>query len=455
MSFRIESTLPMKTTLTSRLLVSLLCFSLLNISGCRGNGSAPGGTRIETKASSGNGIEKIQHIVFLIKENRTFDQYFGTFPGADGATSGLIATGQRVPLTQAPDEAPFDLGHSWRDALLAINGGKMNMFDQVVMGDDQGYRLAYTQFHEADIPNYFAYAKNFTLSDRTFSSVATNTFPNHLFTIAAQSGGVIDDPHSGKGSWGCDSDDEQRVLVAHADNKITSEPPCFDFQTLADSMETAHIPWKYYAPGKGEFGYQFSTLDAIRHVRNSPLWNEHVVADTQFAEDARNGKLPAVSWLVTGMGCEHPPLSVCLGENWTVKQLNAVMQGPDWNSTVVFVTWDDFGGFYDHVPPPVLDNFSMGPRVPLLIISPYARKGYISHTEYEFSSFLKFVERRYNLPALTARDKAANDMLDSFDFQQTPLPAMVLKERSCPIAFKFRWKMYMLGSLWKKRLTGK
>ena len=445
----------MKTKRRSLLAVIFLCFLLLNISGCRAGGGSEGASRIETHPAAGDGLQKIQHIVFLIKENRTFDQYFGTFPGADGATTGKIATGETVPLTQAPDEAPYDLGHSWRDALVAINGGKMNFFDQVVMGDNEGYHLAYTQFHEADIPNYFAYAKNFTLSDRTFSSVATNTFPNHLFTIAAQAGGVIDDPHSGKGSWGCDSDDEQTVLVAKADGKIVPEPPCFDFQTLADSMETAHIPWKYYAPGKGQFGYQFSTLDAIRHVRNSPLWNEHVVSDTQFAEDARNGHLPAVSWLVTGMGCEHPPLSVCSGEGWTVKQLNAVMQGPDWNSTVVFLTWDDFGGFYDHVPPPILDHFSLGPRVPLLIISPYARKGYISHTQYEFSSFLKFVERRYNLPALTPRDQAANDMLDSFDFQQTPIPALVLKERSCPAAFKLRWKISALGALWKKRLTGK
>jgi len=445
----------MKTNRPAILTISFLCFLLLNISGCHSKSGTAAPVRIKTKAGSGEGFQKIQHIVFLIKENRTYDQYFGTFPGADGATSGQIATGETVPLGQAPDVAPYDLGHSWRDALLAMDNGRMNKFDQVVMGDTQGYKLAYTQFHEADIPNYFTYARNFVLSDRTFSSVASNTFPNHLFTVAAQSGGVIDDPHSGKGPWGCDSDDLQTVLVAHDDGHITADPPCFDFQTLADSMEKAHVPWKYYAPGKGEFGYQFSTLDAIRHVRNSPLWAEHVVSDTQFADDARNGRLPAVSWLVTGLGCEHPPLSVCMGENWTVKQLNAVMQGPDWNSTVVFVTWDDFGGFYDHVPPPKIDNFGLGPRVPLLIISPYAKKGYVSHTQYEFSSFLKFVERRYNLPALTPRDTAANDMLDSFDFQQEPLPALVLSERACPKTSKLAWKFTRLGELWKGRLMGK
>src|SRR5262249_26441420 len=179
---------------------------------------------------------------------------------------------------------------------------------------------------------------------------------------------------------------------------------------------------------------QWSALDAIKHIRETPLWTEHVVNDDTFVADARDGKLPAVSWLVTGDGSEHPPLSVCAGENWTVEQLNAIMQGPDWSTTAVFLTWDDFGGFYDHVPPPVIGNSSLGPRVPLLIISPYARKGYISHTQYEFSSFLRFAEERYHLRALTDRDSKANDMVDSFDFQQQPLQTLILHERSCPVA---------------------
>jgi phospholipase C len=148
-----------------------------------------------------------------------------------------------------------------------------------------------------------------------------------------------------------------------------------------------------------------------------------------------------VSWLVTGDGSEHPPLSTCAGENWTVRQLNAIMKGPDWNSTVVFVTWDDFGGFYDHVPPPEIGKSTLGPRVPLLIISPYARKGYISHTQYDFSSFLRFTEVRFGLRALTDRDSKAGDMLDSFDFNGEPQPALILKERSCPMAPHLRWRI--------------
>lgn len=212
---------------------------------------------------------------------------------------------------------------------------------------------------------------------------------------------------------------------------ITQQFPCFDFPTLADRVQSAGLTWKYYAPNKGEAGYIWSALNAINHIRNTSVWTSNVVHNTQFVVDAMNGNLPSVCWIVSGPTSEHPPDSSCLGENWTVQQINAVMQGPNWNSTAIFVTWDDFGGFYDHVPPPKVDNFGFGPRVPLLIISPYAREGYISHTQYEFSSLLKFAETRFNLAPLTARDTAANDMTDSFNFDQDPRPSFILQARQC------------------------
>src|SRR5882724_2234769 len=424
----------MRTDPRSLLFNYLPCLLMLSLTGCHSGSSYKAlATRTPTQAAPGEGIQKIQHIVFIIKENRSFDHYFGSFPGADGVTSGKISDGTFIPLTPSPDVGPYDIGHSWRDAIIAIDGGKMGKFDQIDSGYVDGYRYPYTQFVESDIPNYFAYARNFVLADRMFSSLAGPSFPNHLYTVAAQSGGVIDDPHASHFNWGCDSDENQTVAVVKPDGKITTEPPCFDFQTLADSLESAHISWKYYAPSRGHYGYQFSTLDAIRHIRNSPLWEERVVPDSQFEIDAKNGHLPAVSWLITGGANEHPPLSTCKGENWTVRELNAVMQGPDWNSTAVFLTWDDFGGFYDHVPPPSLGPYTLGPRVPLLIISPYARKGYVSHTQYDFSSFLKFAEVRFGLQPLTDRDSKANDMLDSFDFDHEPLPPLLRQERTCPL----------------------
>jgi phospholipase C len=386
-------------------------------------------------SAGGIGFEKIQKIIFIIKENRSFDHYFGTFPAADGATSGKTSDGQRVPLGHSPDITPYDIGHSYDDAILAMHEGKMDGFDLVQNGHVNGYLLPYTQMREADIPNYFFYARNFVLADRMFSSLSGPSFPNHLYTVAAQSGGAIDNPIPRAGlntSWGCDADDYTRVAVVDQTGKRSMEYPCFDFQTLADTLEAHHLSWKYYAPPSGEIGYVWSALNGVKHIRRGPLWLEHVVPDTQFIKDAGNGDLPAVSWLVSGKTSEHPPYSVCKGENWTVEQLNALMQGPDWNKTVVFLTWDDFGGFYDHVPPPHVDSVGFGPRLPLLIISPYARKGYISHTTYEFSSFLAFVEKRYHLPPLTARDRQANEMLDAFNFDQAPLPPVILRTHPCP-----------------------
>jgi phospholipase C len=381
-------------------------------------------------------LNKIDHIVFIIKENRTFDTYFGTFPGADGATTGMTSTGQVIPLGHTPDKTPYDLGHSFTDAVTAINGGKMNQFDLVENGNVNGYLLPYTQMTQTDIPNYFTYAQKFVLADRMFSSLTGPSFPNHLYTVAAMSGGAISNPRTPAGTvdhaWGCDSEITTTVRVLDSQGQMSLQYPCFDFQTLVDSLESAGISWKYYAPPQGQPGYMWSALDAIRHIRLGPLWQSKVVSDTLFVQDAQSGNLPAVSWLVSGPTSEHPPSSTCLGENWTVQQVNAVMNGPLWNSTAIFITWDDFGGFYDHVPPPGLDQYGLGPRVPLLIISPYAKSGFISHTQYEFSSFLTLVETRFNLKPLTERDSKANSMVDSFNFDQQALPALTLSQRTCP-----------------------
>ena len=391
---------------------------------------SPGTTRTD--------ISAINHVVFMVKENHTFDNYFGTFRGADGATRGPNSLGQVITLRRMPDQQPGDPNHTWFAFLGVLDGGKMDRFD-LPPGAGPNGSTAYSQLIEQDIPNYFTYARNFVLADQMFSSLRSDSYPNHLYTIAAQSGGVITGPAKVKGghgipNWGCDSLPNQLVQAIDEEGDLLQEFPCFDFQTLGDSLDNAGVSWKFYAPQQGEPGYIWSSYDSINHVRNTPLWTEHVVPDNQFAADAQKGQLPAVSWLITGHESEHPINSICYGENWTVRQVNAVMQGPDWNSTAIFITWDDYGGFYDHVAPPGLDQFGLGPRVPLLIISPYPTKpGYISHTQYEFSSVLKFIEERWGLPPLTERDAQANDTLDSFDFSQAPLPPLILQQRTCPL----------------------
>ncbi len=376
--------------------------------------------------ASAQDIHAIHHVVFIVRENRTFDTYFGRFPGANGAATGLVKGGKTVAIIHQPDRTPHDIDHGWLAAHKGVDEGKMDGFN-LLAGD----LLSYTQQWQADIPNYWAYAQNFVLADNMFSSLDGPSFPNHLYTVAAQSGGVIS---NGTYAPGCDANPSATVQVLNPDTgTVTNVYPCFEFTTIADLMQAAGVSWKYYTPPNPASKALWSPLDAVGHIRHSSLWTSNVLDVKQFITDALQGNLPAVSWVISiPLYSEHPSNSTCLGENWTVTQINAVMQGPDWPSTAIFLTWDDFGGFYDHVPPPTVDGFGFGPRVPLLIISPYAKAAYISHTQYEFASVLRFIEEDFNLPSMTGRDAVANDMTDSFDFAQAPLPSLLLGQRACP-----------------------
>src|SRR5579872_2316915 len=386
------------------------------------------------------GINKIQHIVFLVKENRSFDNYFGAYwswlnngnppPNPYFTTTGLLSTGATIPLGRTPDNTPNDICHSWKCLIPMLNNDKMDHFDLEPTCIQNGGLMCMTQMQEADIPNYYAYASHFTLAANLFSSLHASSFPNHVYTIAATSGGLIDQASlNGERAVGCSAPQGATAEFLDQYSNISNQYPCFDVNTLGDLLTTAGVSWSSYAPAN----IIFNAYTAINHIYNSDQWNQHVVSYTQFASDALAGKLPSVSWLVENAESEHPPFSTCYGENWTVNQLNAVMNGPDWDSTAVFLMWDDPGGFYDHVAPPTEDQFGLGQRVPMIIISPYALPGNISTTQYEPSSVLKFIEERFNLPSLNGRDVLANDMTDSFNFDQTPNPPLVLKTHSCPV----------------------
>jgi phospholipase C len=377
----------------------------------------------------------IRHIVFLIKENHSFDNIFGRFPGADGATVGRLSTGQSVDLGTTPDHTLFDLGHSGAAATRAINGGRMNGFDRLPGALQAGRDIADSQYAPSQVASYYDYAEHFTLADHFFSTIAGPSFPNHLVTVAASANQITDNP-TGQAThaWGCDSGPSTTVhAIDPATGRSYETTPCFDLATIVDELEAAHISWKYYAPGQYQSGYIWNALDAIRHIRYSPLWTSNVAPTTAFAEDARAGRLPAVSWVVMNAeDSEHPPNSMCVGQSWSVRQINAVMQGAGWRSTLLVLTWDDFGGFYDHVPPPTQGSGSYGPRVPAVIISPYARPHFIDHNVLDFSSVLQFIEQDFGLAPLSGLDRSAGSLMSSLDFNQTPLPPYVLPPASCP-----------------------
>jgi phospholipase C len=399
-------------------------------------------TRERVPRATTDAASPITHIVFIIKENHTFDNYFGTFPGADGATTGLLSDGRIVPLSHTPDPLLADIEHTPQAAQIAYDHGKMDGFDKIPDSIQHGQDVSMSQYYERDIPNYWAYARQFLLADHFFTPILGPSFPNHLVTIAGTSNQTVANVHdSVPETWGCDSGPHASVQAAHTNGKTYYTYPCFDIPTLADELDARGLSWRYYAPPVQQPGYIWNSFDAISGVRLDPaLWNRHVVPDTTFVTDVERGTLPAVSWIVTDPAdSDHPPASICQGENWTVRQLNALMTSPLWQSTAVFLTWDDFGGFYDHVAPPQVDAWGYGMRVPLLIISPYVKAHTVYHPVAQFGSVLRFIERRFGLAPLGNRDQPDTpDLMDAFDFSQPPLAPLVLTERPCEhVSFGF------------------
>jgi phospholipase C len=396
---------------------------------------------------------KIKHVVFIVKENRTFDHMFGRFPGADGVTSGYTCDGKRVPLRHA-GLTTYGADHSFAAGIVAVNGGLMNCFD--TLRDGQPLR-AYVQYEKKDIPNYWRYAQNFALSDRFFSSVYGPTGIEHMWVIAAQSDRFVDHERPGQFGEGesrefCEDDKEKAwsfrdLTPSEVDDAYRLEEdaavrdlvrkyweerwPCTDVTTLPDLLTDAKVSWKYYDGGNP----YVQVMRMVKHIRYGDGWS-NVVPGDEFDRDALAGDLPSVSWVIPPyLQSDHPAgreaYSICNGENWTVETINSIMKGPNWDSTAIVLTWDDFGGFYDHVPPPHVDLYGLGPRVPALVISPWAKPGFIDSKTYEFSSVLKTIENLFDLPTLASRDARASNMLASFDFGQKPNPPLILKTRNC------------------------
>ena len=433
---------------------------------------AGGGGQSPSPGTIVPGENPIKHVIFLVKENRTFDHYFGTYPGAEGTTVGktLRCTeadgckpGPDYPLRQAPYIQPHDITHGFSSGLYAINGGEMNGFNIIGEGDDMS---GYVQHSRKTLPGYWAYADRFVLADHFFTSMYGPTFPEHLYTVAAQSNGVVDNKTNAdtEGSY-CDDPLEYTMKfedhlskrdvrnIMKLEEHITDEIPdqlvriadyweetrtCFDIEVLPDLLEAAHVSWKYY----GLPDQWMNGLQAIDHVRFGPMWKQ-VQDPDQLLQDLERGDLPEVSWLIPpeGSANEHPGVGtdVCIGENWTIERINAVMRSKYWKSTAVVVVWDDFGGFYDHVPPPHYDVMGLGPRTPALIISPYTVAGdnpdggSIDSTVYEFSSVLRFIEELHGLDPMTERDANADPLSGAFDFTAEPnTKKLILQPRECP-----------------------
>ena len=386
----------------------------------------------QASASVPPGLTKINHIIFIMKENHSFDNYFGRFPGADGATTGRLH-GLVVPLTEAPDQVYPDIAHGAADAAAAVRRRTHGSLRPPARRAHPGSGPRLHCHVSAGYPQLLGLCQ-------PLHPGRPLLLHDHGTDLPQPSG------HHRRTEW---RGDQQSAALAESlglrcacghlcadaqrHRPVGYRLPMFQFHHPGRSAQRRHIPWRYYAPQAGQQGYIFSTFDAIRHIRDSPQWQTNVVPWTQFQSDVAHGHLAPVTWLVTDTAqSEHPPASTCLGENTTVSEVNAVMHSPFWKYTAIFVTWDDFGGFYDNVAPPKVNPWGLGPRVPPLVISPYARHGYIDHTTYSFASLLRLVELRFGLPALTTLDAQATPPLSSFDFKPHR-PHRSCFNPSCPI----------------------
>jgi phospholipase C len=429
------------------------------------------------------GIHKIKHVIIIQQENRSFDSYFGTFPGADGIPIKHGKPTVCVPDPQTghcqqpyPDHADVNGGgpHAYIQALADIDGGKMDGFiteaergkkgclnpldpacTESATPDVMGYHT------QSDIPNYWRYAKDFVLQDHMFEAADSWSLPSHLFLMSEWSAYCTqqNDPSS------CINAIQTKKRNRPPDYPATyggaSTPtPIFAWTDITYLLHKFNVSWRYFIVTGTEPDCENPAQEACAPVAQkvgtpgiwNPLpWFDTVKNDNQlgniqsvddFYADAKSGQLPAVSWVVpSGELSEHPPSPVSYGQSYVTSLINAVMAGRDWSSTAIFLAWDDWGGFYDGVRPPRVDGNGYGLRVPAIVISPYAKRGYIDHQVLSFDAYNKFIEddflggQRLNprndgrpdpRPDVRETEKRLGNLVDDFDFSQRALKPLHL-----------------------------
>lgn len=418
--------------------------------------------------------QKIKHIVIIMQENRSFDHYFGTYPGADGipmvngvptVCSNDPVTGQCIKPFHDSSDINYGGPHGMAAATTDINGGKMDGFVQSVMDGRKNYCADPKTpgctskeqgpdamgWHDArEIPNYWAYAKNFVLQDRMFEPSASWSLPAHLFLVSGWSATCSnpDDPMS------CKNDINNPKQAGAGGNKED-----YAWTDMTYLLHKYDVSWGYFLTEGIEpdcendqmFCNQQPLALDVPSVMN-PLPNfttvhddlqlNHIRPTSDFLKSLTDGSLPAISWIIPEYGVsDHPATSILAGQNYVTDLINKIMQSSEWDNTVILLAWDDWGGFYDHVVPPTVDENGYGLRVPALVISPFAKKGYIDHQTLSFDAYLKFIEdifldsqrldpltdgRPDSRPTVRENSPLLGDILNDLDFNQTPLPSLIL-----------------------------
>jgi phospholipase C len=476
--------------------VAFLCLVAVGVAvGCASS-SIPNRTEdaaalAKTEASGG----KIKHIVIIVQENRTFDNFFDCFKGTDCVTTAPGAGAKPGPYsipaspcpvldTPTPGPSPTPIKIKFHQPLAGVNdpghtycptfkteydNGRMDGFSYVDSLYFPKKNWVYRVTDPADIKPYWTMAKRYVLGDRMFPTEFSASYTAHQTLIrgdatyegtGSNSESLVDLPNDGPSNfWGCDapSGTQTPLLSATQQYNPAGPFPCMTYETLRDTLEAKGVSWRYYAPiFPIDGGQMWNAFDGISGVRYSSEWpnggknrepftcpttancvswpNTNIFCDvsgttgTKVCPTPNPGgtvALPGVSWVIpTGEESDHYTVDsgklVDTGPDWVASVVNAIGQSPYWNSTAIIIVWDDWGGYWDHLAPPQLDYRGLGFRVPLLIVSPYAKKGYVSHTQYEFGSILKFAETTFGLDSLNTTDLRANNLSDAFDFSRKP-----------------------------------
>ncbi len=436
--------------MTTKLAGSAAALALATVlGGCADRAPSSPGAQLLPAASSARAASRsraaaplssvIKHVVIVVQENRSFDNLFQGYPGANTVSSGMTTSGQNVPLQPVELTEGFDIIHQSQDYLRAYANGNMNGFNlERVVGRTKLQNPMYAYVPQSETTTYFSMANQYVLGDNMFQSNIDASFAAHQYLIAAQAGGngtsgaVANIP---SGLWGCNQGPNDVVDTLYFNRSVGPKTaPCFDYTTLADELDAAGLTWKYYAAPVNNAGGNWSAFLAINHIRNGPDWANVITPPTQFLSDVAAGTLSNVTWITpTIKDSDHALSRSAEGPDWVAAVVNAVGESPFWNSTAIFVVWDDWGGWYDHVKPPYRDYDGLGFRVPMLVISPYAKQNYVSHVQYEETSILRYVEDNFGLAQMAYADAhAKSPAADCFKLQAprafTPFPTNLSRE---------------------------
>jgi phospholipase C len=404
----------------------------------------------ELRASQA-GIHKIKHIVVIMQENRSFDSYFGTYPGADGIPAGVCVPDPLHGGCQAPyvNHDNSNMGGPHKDSAFTadVDGGKMDGFvgeaeskcktGKPCNPDVMGYHV------QSDIPNYWSYAQNFVLDDHMYESAHSWSLPSHMYMVSAWAANCSNDQNP----MSCKGTDSPR-------NRTTANPTPFAWTDLTWLLNKFGVSWGYYLDNGAQSPTNRQGVPTIWNPLPgfTDVGQDGQTGDIQplssFMTQAQSGTLPQLSWIVPDpKDSEHPPALISTGQAYVTNIINAVMNSSDWDSTAIFLAWDDWGGFYDHVNPLPFapDTLGYGIRVPAMVISPYAKQGYIDPQTLSFDAYLKFIEddfmngqaidpstdgRPDPRPDVREQSPILGDLTQDFDFTQSPRPPVILNP--CP-----------------------